>query len=267
MSNLLKQKIEEREYPVGNWVSIGHPTVVEVNAMLGFDFVLIDTEHTTMSLETVEHLVRAAEARNEETGSVVRVPDGDPTRIKRVLDIGVDGVMIPMVETAEEAERIVESTLYPPDGIRGIAGGRAAKYGLDFQRYVNTANGSILKIAQIETKTGLENVEEIAAVDGIDALFIGPADLSGSLEKLGDYDAIKVHDAIDTVLDAGREHETPVGTLTLDNDRIERRVEQGFDFQIVGKDAAHLSSSSEDAKDRYERAIAERTELAQQSNK
>ncbi|RQH02664.1 HpcH/HpaI aldolase family protein [Natrarchaeobius oligotrophus] len=265
MTNLIKQKIEAREYPVGNWVSIGHPTVVEVNAMLGFDFVLIDTEHTTMSLETVEHLVRAVEARNERTGGIVRVPDSDPTRIKRVLDIGVDGVMIPMVETAEEARSIVEATLYPPDGTRGIAGGRAAKYGLDFPGYINSANGSILKIAQIETMTGLENVEEIAAVDGIDALFVGPADLTGSLDMLAEYDATEVHDAIGEVLEAGRTQETPIGTLTVDPDRIEDRVERGFDFQIVGKDAAHLSTSSKDAKERYEQAVADRTELPRQN--
>lgn len=257
MTDNLKRALESREHPVGTWISVGHPAIVEVNAALGYDFVLIDTEHTSMSLETVENLARAVEASDSTTEAIVRIPEGDPTRIKRVLDIGIAGVMIPMVESAAEARRLVEAGRYPPDGIRGIAGGRAATYGLDLPEYVREANGSILTIVQIETQAGIENVEEIAAVDGVDALFVGPADLSGALDVFAQWEDDELSDAIDRVLQAGENHDTAVGTLTVDPERIAGRVDDGFDYLIVGKDTAHLASSSRNAKSRYEQAVAD----------
>ena len=175
-----------------------------MSASLGFDFLLIDTEHTTMSLETVENMVRAADAADGEAPTVVRVPWNDPVRIKRVLDIGVDGVMVPMVESADEARELVSATRYPPEGKRGIAAGRAADYGLHFEEYVRNADGSILTVVQIETETGLANVDEIAAVDGVDALFVGPADLSGSLGVFAQWESDRLADAIDDVVEIGR---------------------------------------------------------------
>lgn len=255
MSDSLIRQLRDNTAPVGTWISIGHPSVAEVSASLGFDFLLIDTEHTTMSLETVENIVRAVDAANSGTDTVVRVPWNDPVRIKRVLDIGVDGVMVPMVETANEARDLVGATRYPPDGIRGIAAGRAADYGLHFEEYVRNADGSILTIVQIETETGLENVGEIAAVEGIDALFVGPADLSGSLGVFGEWESDRFVNAIDDVVATGEELGTPVGTLTLKNTDISVRLEQGFDFLIIGKDISTLAAANRAALDDYERAL------------
>ncbi|WP_394743126.1 HpcH/HpaI aldolase family protein [Natronococcus roseus] len=260
MTRHLKHKLKTRKHPVGNWLSIGHPAVAEVSASLEFDFVLVDTEHTTMTLETVENVSRAIDARDAPTESIVRVPCNDQARIKRVLDIGVAGVMVPMVESAAEAEQFVEAVNYPPDGNRGIASGRAAEYGMEFVDYVSEANGSIVTIVQIESQTGLENVDEIAAVDGIDALFVGPADLSGALGVFAEWDAPKLHQAIDRVLQAGERHDTPVGTLTVDREQIDERVEAGFDFLIVGKDTAYLANESRSSKERYEAAVARQSE-------
>ena len=189
MSGQLKEALARFEQPTGNWISIGHPSVTEVSAELGFDFVLVDTEHTTMSLETVENHVRAVDAAAGKTEAVVRVPSSDIVRVKRILDTGAVGVMVPMVESADEAERIVEAVRYPPEGVRGIAGGRASQYGLDMEEYVATANDSVVTIVQIETRAGLQNVGEIADVDGIDAVFVGPADLSGALDVFGDQNS------------------------------------------------------------------------------
>ncbi|MDG5761660.1 aldolase/citrate lyase family protein [Natronococcus sp. A-GB1] len=255
----LKEALETGDYPVGNWLSIGDPAVAEVSAVLGFDFILVDTEHTTMSLETVENISRAIDARDAPTEAIVRVPCNDQARIKRVLDIGIAGVMVPMVESADEAEQLVEAVNYPPEGNRGIASGRATEYGMEFVDYVSEANGSIVTIAQIESKTGLANVEEIAAVDGIDALFVGPADLSGALGVFAEWGAAELQDAIDRVLKAGNQHNTPVGTLTVSQEQIEGRVESGFDFLIVGKDTSYLADGSRSAKERYEKAVAEHT--------
>lgn len=252
----LKDALESREYPLGTWISIGHPAITEVAAHLDLEFVVVDTEHTTTSLETVEDMQRGVEAAPGTTEMVVRVPWNDPVRLKRVLDIGVAGVMVPMIGSAEEARTLVESLRYPPEGNRGIAAGRAADYGRAFEEYVSSANGTILTIAQIETEEGLENAGEIAAVDGIDALFVGPADLSGSLGIFGEWGSKRFGDTLEHIVDTAHAAETPVGTLTIDTADIEPRLEQGFDFLIAGKDASLLMEGIEGAIETYQRALS-----------
>jgi 2-dehydro-3-deoxyglucarate aldolase/4-hydroxy-2-oxoheptanedioate aldolase len=210
-----------------------------------------------MSLETVEEMHRGVGAAPGTTEAVVRVPDDDPARLKRVLDIGVAGVMVPMVDSAAQAENLVESVRYPPEGNRGIASSRATNYGRNFERYVDGANESVLTIAQIETVEGLENVDAIAAVDGIDALFVGPADLSGSLGVFAEWESAALLDAMETIVDAAHDAGTPVGTLVTDLDDIEPRTGQGFDFLIAGKDTSLLIDGVTTAIDRYERALSE----------
>ncbi|WP_280537743.1 aldolase/citrate lyase family protein [Halopenitus sp. POP-27] len=255
----LKQRFQTETNLVGAWLSIGHPTVAEVTATRGFDFVLIDTEHTTINLETVENMSRGVDAAEGDTETLVRVPSDDPVRIKRVLDIGVAGIMVPRIETAEAARDVVNAVTYPPNGMRGVASGRAATYGDAFQEYVETADEKITTVVQIETPTGLENVGEIAAVEGIDAVFVGPADLSANLGIFGEWDSDRLDAAIEKVVTAGDEAGIPVGTLVVDPDDIEMRVEQGFDFLIVGKDTSHLSAANERIRTRYEDALARST--------
>lgn len=256
----LNDKFETKTDLVGAWLSIGHPTVAEVTASQDFDFVLIDTEHTPLGLETVENMSRGIDAAEGDTKTLVRVPSNDPVRIKRTLDIGVSGVMVPMVETIEEAEQVSDAVRYPPSGIRGVASGRATEYGDEFEEYVESANETIFTIVQIETQTGLENVEDIAAVDGIDAVFVGPADLSANLGIFAEWENSRLTDAINTVIDAGRRADVPVGTLVVNPDDIEMRVQQGFDYLIVGKDTSHLSSANEAVRQRYEQAVASEVE-------
>jgi 2-keto-3-deoxy-L-rhamnonate aldolase RhmA len=250
-----KDLIDSDGQPLGTWLSIGHPKVAESVAQLDLDFVLVDMEHTTMTLETVETMARSVDAANNGTDTVVRVPWNDPVRLKRVVDIGVAGVMVPMIDSAEEARTLVESIRYPPEGIRGIAGSRATGYGRNFEEYVTNANGTILTIAQIETKAGLENVEEIANVDGIDALFVGPADLSSALGMFAEWDSQEFVDAIQPIIDASETTGVPVGTLTVDIDAIDERLEQGFDFLIAGKDISLLMESVERAICDYSTAV------------
>lgn len=251
----LKQKFENETNIVSAWLSVGHPTVAEVTAAQGFDFVLIDTEHTAMSLETVENMSRGVDAAEGDTETVVRVPSHDPVRIKRVLDIGVAGIMVPMVETAAEAREIVKAMRYPPSGIRGVASGRATEYGDDFQEYVETANDSIVTIVQIESQQGIDNAADIAAVEGIDATFVGPADLSANLGIFAEWENDQLYEAIQQVIAAGESADVPVGTLVIDPDDIEQRVEQGFDYLIVGKDTSHLASANEEIREQYESVV------------
>lgn len=251
----IRDAIRGGDNPLGTWISIGHPSVAEGLSHLDLDFVLIDMEHTTMSLETVEDMARAVDAAPSPTNTIVRVPWNDPIRLKRVIDIGVAGVMVPMISSADEARDLVNSLRYPPEGSRGIAGSRATGYGRNFEEYVTNANGSLVTIAQIETQEGLENAADIASVDGIDALFVGPADLSGALGMFGEWESEEFSQAVTSIIEAGNSVGVPVGTLTVDPDGIERNLEQGFDFLIVGKDISLLMSSIEDAIADYQSAL------------
>lgn len=255
MNRTLKSALTEQRHTVGTWLSIGHPSLAEVTARLDYEFILIDTEHTPIGLETLENIVRAIDAADGDTGVVVRVPWNDRVHLKRVLDIGVDGVMVPMIESVEDAEELVESVRYPPEGRRGIAGGRAAGYGLDLTDYFENADQSILTIAQIETPNGLDDVEEIASVDGIDALFVGPSDLSGSLGVFADWDDQEYISAVERVVEVGRATGTATGSLAVRPDDIERRLTHGFDYLIVGKDTTVLVEAHEEAIDEYESTL------------
>lgn len=260
MSETLKTAFEAMDFLSATWVSVGDPTVAEVSATPPFDFILIDTEHTTTTLETVENMHRAVEAAAGDTGTVIRVPWNDPVYLKRVLDIGVSGVMVPMIETADEAEALVDSVRYPPEGSRGIASGRATSYGSEFESYVANAADTFVTIAQIESRKGLSNVDAIASVDGIDALFVGPADLSGALEVFAQWEAPAFIEAMDRVIDAAGAAGIPVGTLTVQPSDVPARVEQGFDFLVIGKDTTYLQKKHDEALDLYAEAIDDLTD-------
>lgn len=256
MTDRVKHTLKDGTYPMGTWLSIGHPTVAEVSASQDVDFALIDTEHTTITLETVENMARAIEATDSPTDTIVRVPWNDHVRLKRILDIGIDGVMVPMIDTAAEAQELIDAMRYPPEGNRGIASGRAAEYGERFTEYVQNANGSFTTIAQIESREGLQNVEEIAAVEGIDALFVGPADMSGALGVFGEDDPYELTEAMNRVIDAAADAGIATGTLTIDTNDVADRIERGFDFLIVGKDTASLSNANREARSVYDEEIS-----------
>ncbi|ADD07465.1 HpcH/HpaI aldolase family protein (plasmid) [Natrialba magadii ATCC 43099] len=243
------------ENALGMWVSIGHPAIVEAAASAGFDFVLIDTEHTAMSLETVAALARAATAASDDLSVVVRPAWNDPVRIKRILDIGVDGIMVPMIDDAADARELVQATRYPPDGDRGVASGRAADYGENFVEYVESGHRSLCVIGQIETESGVENAEEIAAVNGLDALFVGPADLSASLDVFYDWDAPELEAAMTSVIETVNDAGLAVGTLSVRAADVDRAVERGFDWQIAGKDMTSLIETGRDVCAAYEESL------------
>lgn len=254
----LRERLRAREPLVGSWVSLADPAVAEMVASLGYDFVLVDMEHTPATLETVEGMARAVDAADGDVPALVRVPGNGHVAIKRVLDLGVRGVMVPMVESAQEARDLVAATRYPPAGVRGVGGGRAADYGLSMEGYVDTADERIVTIAQVETEAGLENVEAIAGVDGLDALFIGPADLSTALGAFGEYDAEAFVAAVDRILGAGRDAGIPVATLSASADGIERWIDWGFDFLMAGADVGHVLAGAARTKGAAERAFADR---------
>lgn len=255
MDDRLKTVVESGEPTVGSWISIGHPAMAEIPAQLGFDFVVVDTEHTPTGLETVENMLRAVEATEGPTVPLVRVAWNDPVRIKRVLDLGVAGVMIPMVETPEEAREAVEAVRYPPDGNRGIAAARASRYGLTLGDSVAEGGSRLLTVVQIESERALSNVEEIAAIDGVDVIFVGPADLSASLGVFGQWDHDRYTEAVDRVITAASDAGIAAGILALDSEDVATQVDAGFSFVIAGVDAAHVLDGWRSAKETYDESV------------
>jgi 2-keto-3-deoxy-L-rhamnonate aldolase RhmA len=245
-----KRRLRRGDAVTGQWLSIAHPTVAEICGR-DADFVVVDTEHAPTDLESLADAVRAVEAVGD-AAALARVAWNDPVRIKRVLDTGVAGVLVPMVETADEARDAVEAVRYPPDGVRGIAGSRANDYGRDLDAAVESAGNDLVTIPQVETERAVDNAADIAAVDGIDALLVGPADLTASLGIFGEYDSERFESVVADVLDAAHEHDTPVGTLATTPDEIRLWADYGYDYQIVGVDAGYLASGVAEARRTYE---------------
>jgi 2-keto-3-deoxy-L-rhamnonate aldolase RhmA len=243
------------EDPVGNWISIGHPAVAEVCAH-GFDFVVVDTEHTDIGLETLANVLRAVETVEGDVSTFVRVPWNDPVEIKQVLDLGPDGVIVPMIEDADQARQAVRAMRYPPAGIRGVGPGRAAAYGRSFDEYVERADEELTTIVQIETAAGVEHADEIAGVDGVDAVLVGQGDLSGSLGVLGEWNADEFRTALGTIVDAVHAAGKPLCMLAMDDEGIPRWVAAGADILIAGVDVAYLAKGSDAARDAFESARA-----------
>jgi 2-dehydro-3-deoxyglucarate aldolase len=182
----LKARIARRELTIGSWLNLGNPAVAEIMADAGFDWLVVDLEHTTTSLREAESLIRVVDLKG--VTPLVRVSANDPVQIKRVLDAGAQGVIVPMVNSKADAEAAVTAVKYPPMGERGVGIGRAHGYGPGFDRYASTANDTTIIVAQIEHHRAIEQLEEIQSVPGIDATIIGPYDLSGSVGKLGQLD-------------------------------------------------------------------------------
>lgn len=177
--NRVKNLLAEGKPTLGTWLCIPACASTEAMSYIGFDWMVIDTEHAPHTLETVENLIRTIELTD--VVPMVRVGWNEPTLIKWALDRGAMGVVVPWVNSRAEAEKAVRACMFPPKGLRGIGGGRTTMYDLDGGRYMREANDSILVIVQIETRQAVDNIDEILSVDGVGAAFVGPADLSASL--------------------------------------------------------------------------------------
>lgn len=199
--NILKEKLRAGNICYGTHVSLGSSNISEMFGHIGFDYLWIDTEHTTISLEQVQ--LHAVACRSTMTSVLVRVPWNDPVRIKQILEIGVDGIVIPMVNTYEEAERAVSACLYPPKGNRGFGPQRAIDYGLvPVNSYLQHAQNEVLKIIQVEHIIAVKNLNEILTIPEIDVVMLGPCDLAASMGMIGDWCNKAVQDVISEVCSA-----------------------------------------------------------------
>jgi 2-keto-3-deoxy-L-rhamnonate aldolase RhmA len=230
-----------REWLAGTWLTLGSALTAEMAGVAGFDWVLLDHEHGPGSDTTIAQQLQAVAATP--AAGIVRIAANDPARIKRVLDAGAQGVMIPYVSTAAEAQAAVIAMRYPPRGIRGVAKlTRATGFGADFDDYFARAHERLLTIPQIETAEGVKNAAAMAAIDGVDVLFVGPMDLSTNLGIVGQYEHPQCVEAFKTVATAARNAGKAAGILLLNPAHVSMCRELGYTFVALGSDGGSANA-------------------------
>ncbi|MBE3598886.1 MAG: hypothetical protein IMX02_08875 [Limnochordaceae bacterium] len=247
MPNPVKERLRQGLPAIGTWLSIPSPVVAEALAGLEPDWLLIDTEHGAIDEQTVEEMIRAIRAASSTVVPLVRVAANDPALIKKALDRGAMGVLVPLVNSAEEARRAVAACRYPPDGIRGVAGTRASRYGLDMDRYFASWNREVLVGVQVETPAALEAVEAIASTPGVDLLFIGPNDLSAGLGLFRQWEHPHYRAAVARILDAAKAAGIAAGYMARGPEEAQRRVREGFALVSVTTDLGLLLQAASGA--------------------
>ncbi|HEY9529811.1 MAG TPA: HpcH/HpaI aldolase/citrate lyase family protein [Burkholderiales bacterium] len=241
--NRFKHALHEGKPQIGLWSSLASHYTVEVIAGAGFDWILLDSEHSPNDLESL--LIQLQAAAPYETHCVVRVPWNDMVTIKRVLDIGAQSLLVPYVSTRTEAEHAVSYTRYPPAGVRGVAGTtRATRFGR-IKDYAKRAHEEICLLLQVETQAALDNIETICAVEGVDGVFIGPADLHASLGYPGEIANPKVKPLIDDAIRRIRKAGKAPGILTPNEADARHWLECGALFVAVGADVGLLARGAE----------------------
>lgn len=235
MTNL-KTKLLKNELIVGSWITIGHQSIVEIMCTGGFDWLTLDLEHSVIELSQAQQMI--AHIKNNGVAALVRVSKNEEVIIKRVMDAGADGVIVPMVNSASDAEQAVSFVKYPPLGKRGVGLARAQQYGIGFDTYKEWLQQESVVIAQIEHIDAANNIEEILQVDGIDGIIIGPYDLSGSMGFPGEYHRDDVKAAIKHVEQTCISCKKPLGfhVIQPDYQLLADKVNTGYTFLAFSLD-------------------------------
>ncbi|MBP6332966.1 MAG: 4-hydroxy-2-oxovalerate aldolase [Aminivibrio sp.] len=237
MINQLKRKLAEGRVVLGTFITLNCPDLVEIAGLAGFDYCIIDTEHGPGNPESIQHMIRAAELRG--MVPIVRVTDTAATTILRTLDVGAAGIQVPQVNSPETAENVVRSAKYFPKGDRGACLTRSSRYGFvpGVAEYFEEANRETLVIVHCENRQGLECLDGIAAVDGVDVVFVGPYDLSQSFGIPGQiYHPVMV-DAVARALAAAKRAGKPAGIFVGSVEEAKARIEQGFSYIAYSTDS------------------------------
>ena len=245
MSNKVKSMLKAGEPVIGGWVTVGHPSVAEIVAATGFDWVTVDMESGALTCSEVQMLFQAMAPFD--VVPLVRVLKNDPDVIGQVLDMGARGIIVPLVNTKEEAKAAVAAAKYPPEGTRGISVSRAHAYGRCFREYVDAANEDVLVVIQIEHIEAVNNIDDILSVPGIDAIFIGPGDLSGSMGLLGQPRHPEVQKVFNKILEGARRYGIPTGLHTLSGEEAKEKIEAGFRFIALSSDSELLCVACDDS--------------------
>jgi len=251
----LKARLRAGTPTIGSWMTFAHPGIAEVMTAAGFEWLVIDLEHSVMELSDVAGLIRAIEPSG--AAPLVRLTSNNPEQAKRVMDAGAHGVLVPMIASAADARAAVNAVHYPPLGTRGVGLSRAQGYGEAFAEYVSTLPERAVVVAQIEHIDAVRALPQIIAVPGIDATIIGPYDLSASVGVPGDFDDPAVSSALSEYERASRAGGVPMGYHVVEPDPalVEARLARGYTFLAFGVDFLFLSRSSRGAMDRLRAAL------------
>ncbi len=238
----LKIQLAHHELTIGSWITLGHPSVAEIMAKAGFDWLVLDTEHSVLELSEVQAIIQVLDG--QQCPAIVRLTSNHPDQIKRVMAAGASGIMVPMIKSAEDARTAVDAVYYPPDGTRGVGLARAQGYGASFQAYRQWLRDNAVVIAMIEHIQAIEDIDAILSTPGIDAYIIGPYDLSGSMGRPGELEHPDVQAAIRQILQAGIRHHKAGGVHVIEPDpaMLQQRIEQGFTFLGYSLDIRMLDS-------------------------
>lgn len=238
----LKQQLGKNSFTIGSWITIGHPAIAEIMSQAGFDWLTVDMEHSAITLHQAQDLIRVIELSG--IVPLVRPGENNPTCIKRVMDAGAHGVIVPMVNSRAEAEAAVSAVKYPPRGTRGVGLARAQKYGFGFEAYKNWVENESVVIVQIEHIKAIENLEGILCTHGVDGSFIGPYDLSGSLGWPGEFERPEVRQALQHYEDTCRKMQKPMGFHVVQPDPVTTLsyMRKGYSFVAVGVDMLYLGT-------------------------
>ncbi len=243
MNGQFKARLLRGDRLIGTMLTLNSPEVVELLVGAGFDWLFIDGEHAPLSIKDIQRILQVA---SPDTPCLVRLPAANETYVKQALDIGAAGIIVPQVNSAAQAEQIIHWAKYTPEGSRGVGISRANRYGFGFQAYIDSANDSLTVVLQAEHIEAVENIASIVRVPGVDAIIVGPYDLSASLGKLGLVDDLEVVEAIERVTAACQKAGVPLGIFGLDATSVIPYIQKGYTLITAGIDTLFLGQAARD---------------------
>lgn len=241
---LLKEKIRNGKLTIGSWLTIPHISIIEIMATAGFEWLTIDIEHSAIDIESIQSMINAIQGKGIK--AFVRVYDNDEVIIKRVLDSGADGIIVPMIKSKAEAQKIVDHVYYPPKGKRGVGLSRAQNFGIGFEEYKEKLNKEIIIIAQIEHIDAIINLDDILSVNEIDGTIIGPYDLSASMGKPGHFNEKDVMQAVEKYDQICDKLNKPKGSHVISSNHAEtkEKINSGYTFLAFSLDFFFLGDKA-----------------------
>ena len=251
----LKLKLKQNKLTIGSWITLGHPSIAEIMARAGFDWLTVDMEHSAITLQQAQQLIQVIELCG--VIPLVRVGENNSNLIKRGMDAGAHGVIVPMVNTKEDAIKAVNAVKYPPVGTRGVGLARAQGYGLEFDKYKNWVNKNSIVIVQIEHIKAVENLEDILSVEGIDAFIVGPYDLSGSIGRPGDFEHPDTVSALKKIMEVSKKIKKTAGfhVIPPDADSVIGKINNGYKFIGFSLDTLFLGTLCRDELSKIKKLI------------
>ena len=240
MEPSFKNKLIQNNLLIGTIITLPAPEIAEIFCSAGFDWLFVDLEHSAMSIKDVQVILQAAAPQ---APCVIRVPSNDDVWIKKALDIGAAGIIVPNVRTTEEAERAVQRCKYPPEGVRSVGIARAQSYGDKLHEYLSSANDDLAVIIQIEHIDAVDNIHNLIKIPGIDSLFIGPYDLAASMGKMGQTTDTEVQNAIARVKQCAQQANLPLGIFGPTTEAVRPYIQGGYTLIAVGIDTLFLGNA------------------------